>query len=264
VRDLRLALLQRATAWHDPEGNRRALEASLAELPRGLDVVLLPEMFTTGFTMASETQGEAHPGPTLTWLKAQAARLDAAVGGSVAVQAEGQGARNRFYFVTPEGEVTFYDKRHLFRMAGEHEHYAPGTERVVVPWRGWRLALQVCYDLRFPVFMRNRGDYDALLVVANWPAPRQEQWRALLPARAIENQCWLAAVNIVGEDGTGKAYRGGSTIIDCLGQRHGELLESPGVLLGTFSAAQLAAQRAAFPVAQDADDFELGSPRLQP
>jgi predicted amidohydrolase len=214
--------------------------------------------------MEPETQGEAHPGPTLAWLKAQAARLGAAVGGSVAVQAEGQGARNRFYFVTPEGEVTFYDKRHLFRMAGEHEHYAPGTERVVVLWRGWRLALQVCYDLRFPVFMRNRGDYDALLVVANWPAPRQEQWRALLPARAIENQCWLAAVNIVGEDGTGKAYRGGTTVIDYLGQRHGELLESPGVLLGTFSAAQLAAQRAAFPVAQDADDFELGSPGLLP
>ena len=264
MRDLRLALLQRATAWHDPEGNLRALEASFAELPRGLDVVLLPEMFTTGFTMAPETQGEAHPGPTLAWLKVQAARLEAAVAGSVAVQTEGQGARNRFYFVTPEGEVTFYDKRHLFRMAGEHEHYAPGTERVVVPWRGWRLALQVCYDLRFPVFMRNRGDYDALLVVANWPAPRQEQWRALLPARAIENQCWLAAVNIVGEDGTGKAYRGGSTVIDCLGQRHGELLESPGVLMGTFSAAHLAAQRAAFPVAQDADEFELGSPGLQP
>ena len=264
MRDLRLALLQRATAWHDPEANRSALEASLAGLPRGLDVVLLPEMFTTGFTMAPETQGEAHPGPTLAWLRAQAARLDAAVGGSVAVQAEGQGARNRFYFVTPGGEGTVYDKRHLFRMAGEHGHYAPGTERVVVPWRGWRLALQVCYDLRFPVFMRNRGDYDALLVVANWPAPRQEQWRALRPARAISPQCWLAAVNIVGEDGTGKADRGGSTFIDCLGERHEELLESPGVLLGTFSAAQLAAQRAAFPVAQDADDFVLGSPGLQP
>ena len=264
MRDLRLALLQRATAWHDPEANRSDLEASLALLPAGLDVVLLPEMFTTGFTMETETQGEVHPGPTVAWLRTQAARLDAAVAGSVAVQAPGEGARNRFYFVTPQGKYTFYDKRHLFRMAGEHEHYAPGTQRVVVPWRGWRLALQVCYDLRFPVFMRNRGDYDALLLVANWPAPRQEQWRALLPARAIENQCWLAAVNIVGEDGTGKAYRGGSTVIDCLGQRHGELLESPGVLLGTFSAAQLAAQRAAFPVAQDADDFELGSPGLLP
>ncbi|MEY3042217.1 MAG: hypothetical protein RLZZ174_1299 [Pseudomonadota bacterium] len=257
MRDLKLALVQRATAWHDPAGNREALQATLATLPVGLDVVLLPEMFTTGFTMAMPEQGEPHPGPTVSWLTAQARSLGAAVAGSVAVLDAGGAARNRFYFATPDGEVTFYDKRHLFRMADEHHHYTAGAARVVVPWRGWRLALQVCYDLRFPVFMRQRGDYDALLLVANWPAPRHAQWRALLPARAIENQCWLAAVNIVGEDGTGKTYRGGTTVIDCLGQRHGELAESPGVLFGTFSASHLAAQRTAFPVSQDADAFVL-------
>lgn len=257
MRDLKLALVQRATAWHDPAGNREALQATLATLPVGLDVVLLPEMFTTGFTMAMPEQGELHPGPTVSWLTAQARSLGAAVAGSVAVLDAGGAARNRFYFATPDGEVTFYDKRHLFRMADEHHHYTAGAARVVVPWRGWRLALQVCYDLRFPVFMRQRDDYDALLLVANWPAPRHAQWRALLPARAIENQCWLAAVNIVGEDGTGKTYRGGTTVIDCLGQRNGELAESPGVLFGTFSASHLAAQRTAFPVSQDADAFVL-------
>ena len=159
----------------------------------------------------------------MAWLRTQAARLDAAVAGSVAVQAPGEGARNRFYFVMPQGEVTFYDERHLFRMAGEQAYPRPSEW-----WCPGVAGALRCKSATTSLsrFMRNRGDYDALLLVANWPAPRQEQWRALLPARAIENQCWLAAVNIVGEDEDWKAYRGGSTVIDC-SQRHGGFWKAP-------------------------------------
>jgi len=257
MRDLKLALVQRATAWHDPAGNREALQATLATLPVGLDVVLLPEMFTTGFTMAMPEQGEPHPGPTVSWLTAQARSLGAAVAGSVAVLDAGDAARNRFYFATPDGEVTFYDKRHLFRMADEHHHYTAGAARVVVPWRGWRLALQVCYDLRFPVWSRNRDEYDLLLYVANWPERRVSAWSRLLVARAIENQAYVAGVNRIGEDGNGIYHSGHSALIDPMGEVLWEVSHSEACYTITLKADSLLQVREKLPFLNDRDSFTI-------
>ena len=163
------------------------------------DVYVLPEMFTTGFTMASKTHAEPMDGPAVAWMNAQAKTLGAAVTGSLIVQDNGY--FNRLIWATPDGQIQYYDKRHLFRMAGEHENFS-GSERVIVTFRGWRLCLSVCYHLRFPVWLRNQDDYDALLCVANWPASGHRP-ATLLRARAIENQAYCVAVNIVGVDGSG-------------------------------------------------------------
>jgi omega-amidase len=168
-------------------------------------------------------------------------------------------------FATPDGKLAHYDKRHLFTFAREHERYAPGRERVVVEWKGWRILLQVCYDLRFPVFSRNRfdpahaglADYDLALYVANWPSPRAYPWKTLLRARAIENLCFVVGVNRVGSDGNGLHYSGDSTVIDFLGQPVSECMDEPVVVTTTLQAAELLAHRQRFPALQDADGFDL-------
>ncbi|MEE4382887.1 MAG: amidohydrolase [Pseudomonadales bacterium] len=257
MRDLSLALLQTATHWHDPAANRAHFDGLLRDLAGGgVDLVVLPEMFSTGFTMASTEVAETMDGPTVAWLRERARDLDAGVCGSVVIE-DGGRHYNRFLLALPDGALHHYDKRHLFRMAGEHEHYAPGTRRLVVPFRDWRICPQVCYDLRFPVFSRNRDDYDLLLYVANWPAPRAEQWRALLTARAIENQCWLAAVNLVGRDGNGVEYAGGSGIWDPLGGNRAFGAGSAQTIRLRLEAGPLEALRRDFPAWRDADRFTL-------
>jgi predicted amidohydrolase len=169
---------------------------------------------------------------------------------------EGGAVYNRLLFATPEG-VQHYDKRHLFRMAGEHERYAPGRERVIVEWRGWRIKTEVCYDLRFPVFSRNCGDYDLLLNVANWPSARAAHWRALLRARAIENLACVVGVNRIGRDANGLSYSGDSAAIDARGQYLADLKDRPGCETVSFSGAQLLAYREQFPTHMDADVFTL-------
>ena len=195
-------------------------------------------------------------GPTVSWLRSEAAGRGLVLCGSVVIRVN-EAFYNRFVWVTPDGGVTCYDKRHRFRMAGEHEHYSAGNDRVIVALRGWRLCPMVCYDLRFPVWLRNRGDYDALLCVANWPAARRDAWNTLLRARAIENQVYLAAVNIVGTDGNGVAYSGGSAAYAPDGAVLVEQFDEPGVLVTEFDPGRLAALRAEFPVGDDADNFEL-------
>jgi predicted amidohydrolase len=222
-------------------------------------------MFSTGFTMDSAGQAETMDGPTVDWLRAQAARLGAPVCGSLVIEAGGAHF-NRFLLARPDGGLEHYDKRHLFRMAGEHEHYAPGAERLVFEVAGWRVCPQVCYDLRFPAFIRNRHDdgswsYDLLLVVANWPGRRATHWSTLLPARAIENLACVAAVNIVGTDGAGVEYAGGSGVWDAQGRRLAEAGARPQDLKVTLSAAELAEWREAFPAWLDADDFTLDTGR---
>ena len=175
------------------------------------DLIVLPEMFTTGFSMNALANAEEPGGATQQWMQQLAQRHDCAVTGSIAVRADG-GVYNRMLFATPHG-VTHYDKRHLFRMAGEDERYLPGIERVIVAWRDWRILLQVCYDLRFPVFSRNREDYDLALYVANWPAPRRHHWRQLLIARAIENLACVVGVNRIGADAKGHEYSGDSLAV---------------------------------------------------
>lgn len=256
MRDLTLTLIQADTVWHDPAANRRAYDERLARLQAPSDVVVLCEMFSTGFTMAARAQAEPMTGPTVAWMLEKALQLDAVVCGSVVI-ADQDACFNRFIWARPDGGLEHYDKRHLFRMADEQTHYAAGRERRVFTWRDWRICPQVCYDLRFPVFSRNRSDYDLLLYVANWPAPRKSQWLALLAARAIENQCYVAAVNRVGQDGNDVAYAGGS---GCWGPLGGSLLEAGEVhqvLQVELDGEALGAYRASFPAWMDADQFHI-------
>ena len=214
--NLRVSLVQGATRWHDPAGNRDYYGDLIASLHGLTDVVLLPETFTSGFSNDAIGDAETMDGPTVAWIRAQAKRLDAVVCGSAQLR-DGGDVFNRLLWATPDGGLRWYDKRHLFRYAGEHKRYAAGRERLTVEWKGWRINPQVCYDLRFPVWIRNRWDraagrfdYDLLIFVANWPSPRRYAWSTLLRARAIENLCYCVGVNRVGVDGNDLAYSGDS------------------------------------------------------
>ncbi len=254
--DLRLALLQSELVWHDPAANRAHFEQLLARVGE-TDLVILPEMFTTGFSMESAALAEPADGPTAVWLREQARRIGAVVTGSLIVQDEDGRHRNRLLWATPEGELLHYDKRHLFRMAGEHEHYAPGEQRLVLTLKGWRIRPLICYDLRFPVWSRAQDDTDLLLYVANWPAPRRGHWNRLLPARAIENLCYVAAVNRIGSDGNGHPYAGDSQVLDFQGEPLAEAGAVAGIFHTTLSATALTAYRERFPAQRDADVFHL-------
>ncbi|NMT34790.1 amidohydrolase [Stenotrophomonas maltophilia] len=264
MQDLRISLVQGDTRWHDPAGNRAYYGALLAPLAGSTDLVILPETFTSGFSNDAIAQAEGMDGPTVAWVREQARVLNAAAIGSVQLR-EGNGVYNRLLFATPEGGLQYYDKRHLFRYGGEHERYAAGRERLSVEWKGWRINPQVCYDLRFPVFCRNRYnverpqqlDFDLQIFVANWPSARAYAWKTLLRARAIENLCFVAAVNRVGVDGNQLHYAGDSAVIDFLGQPQVEIREREQVVTTTISAEALAAHRARFPAMLDADAFHL-------
>jgi len=257
VSTLKVAVIQTELVWQNCQANLTLLEQKLTLL-KPVDLIVLPEMFTTGFSMDSAQIAETEPGPALNWLLAQAMRYQAAITGSLAVRTTTGALVNRLYFVTPEGQVEHYDKRHLFRMAGEHQAYQAGTARVIVPFRGWRILLQVCYDLRFPVFSRNRGDYDAIVYVANWPAARSRAWWLLLQARAIENQAYVFGCNRVGLDGNEISYNGDSLIVDYLGQPLAELAAAEaGVLYGSADLSALTAFRQKFPAQLDADSFSI-------
>jgi predicted amidohydrolase len=256
VNDLTLTLVQTATHWHDPVRNRAVFDDWFSQLPATTDLVVLPEMFSTGFTMASAEVAEPMNGPTVTWLVERAAELGKAITGSLVVEENGS-FFNRLLWVTPHGVEASYDKRHRFRMAGEHEHYAAGRARPVVSIGGWRVLPFVCYDLRFPVWLRNRGDYDLLLGVANWPSVRELAWRTLLRARAIENLACVAGVNVVGTDGNAVSYPGASAVYGPDGEVVIEAGAQPGLVTCTLDAAGLATYRERFPAWQDANDFEL-------
>lgn len=264
MQDLRISIVQGDTRWLDPAANRDYYGALIAPLAGGTDLVVLPETFTSGFSNDAIDRAEGMDGPTVAWIGEQARALGAAVTGSVQLRAA-EGVFNRLLWATPDGGLAFYDKRHLFRYAGEHKRYAAGRERLSVEWKGWRINPQVCYDLRFPVFCRNRYgveregqlDFDLQLFVANWPAPRAYAWKTLLRARAIENLCYVAAVNRVGVDGNDLAYDGDSAVIDFLGQPQVEAHGREQVLTTTLSAAALAAHRERFPAMLDADAFDL-------
>ena len=255
MQDLNVTLLQRELAWENPEANREQFAADLEIMARPVDLVLLPEMFTTGFSMAAKRHAEPLAETTLPWLQAQASRHDVALCGSLAVS-DGPHIFNRLLFVTPEG-YRHYDKRHLFRLSGEDRHYAGGADKLIVKWRGWRLCPLICYDLRFPVWSRNRDDYDALIYIANWPAKRRRHWRQLLIARAIENQACCLGLNRVGRDGNGLDYVGDSLAIAADGQLLLDCAEQSGLFRVTLSAAALQQYRSKFPCHLDADQFAL-------
>lgn len=252
---LRAAVMQADIRWQAPSANLANLTRRLRQAPAS-DLYLLPEMFATGFSMHPEAPGVADAADeTLRWMQERAGELDAAVAGSLPVT-DGGRHRNRLAFVTP-GSITTYDKRHLFTYGGEDRVYTPGTERVVVTFRGVRFLLQVCYDLRFPVFARNRADYDAILYVANWPTSRIAVWDTLLRARALENQCYVLASNRIGSD-PACAYAGHSQAVDPYGRVMAVAEENrEDVVCATLDMDRLAAFRTKFPVLNDADGFSL-------
>ena len=256
MQSLNVTLVQTATVWHQPQANLRIFEDWFDAVPAQQHLVVLPEMFSTGFTMASAEVAEGMQGDTAAWLRAQAVARGWHIVGSAVIEDSGA-YFNRLLWATPHGDMHSYDKRHLFRMAGEHQHYAAGSVRLVVEVDGWRVCPLVCYDLRFPVWLRNRGDYDVLLCVANWPAARRDAWNTLLRARAIENQSYACGVNVVGVDGNGVAYSGGTAAYAADGAVLEERFDAAGLVSVRLEMAQLQALRDSFPVWQDADAFSL-------
>ena len=253
--DMKITLMQMDTAWADPAENAARISRLLDANP-GSDLYVLPEMFSTGFITDSAQDAERFPYPSLANMQEWADRGDCAIAGSIAVEEDGE-YFNRFCFVRPGGETTIYDKRHLFTYGGEDRKFSRGGERVIAEWRGVRFLLLVCYDLRFPVWARNRKDYDAIICVANWPQQRAYAWDMLTRARAIENQAFMVCVNRAGRDKVG-IYKGGSVLA---GPR-GEILAScedfrESVATGELSMDDLEWFRHEFPVLDDADGFRM-------
>ncbi|QKK02165.1 MAG: amidohydrolase [Pseudomonadota bacterium] len=253
---LTVGLVQADLRWQDPAANREHLADLMDRVP-GCHLYVLPETFTTGFLGDAGTAAETMNGPTVAWLREQSAARNAAVAGSVALDNAAGQRCNRLLFVMPDGTVRHYDKRHRFGYGGEDERYVAGRSHTVVEWLGWRIDLQICYDLRFPVWCRNSRAFDLQLFVANWPAPRVSHWRALLRARAIENQAIVVAVNRVGSDGNGVDYPGCSVVRDGSGERLLELGAREGVAAVDLSLERLREFRDELPFLDDADRFAL-------
>jgi len=248
---MKVTVLQRNILWAEPSENVAGADEAIGRNP-GSDLYILPEMFSTGFCTQPEGIAESADSDTLAWMKMKAAQTGAAIAGSVAV-CDGGRYYNRFYFVKPDGSVAVYDKKHLFTFGGEHERFTAGSDRVVVEWKGVRILLEICYDLRFPVWSRNRGDYDMIIYVASWPTPRVAAWKSLLVARAIENQCYVAGVNRVGTDPSNE-YSGGSMIIDPYGRIVASCEDGCECeVTAETDMESLEAFRAKFPVLNDAD-----------
>jgi omega-amidase len=258
MQDLTVTLIQAELVWQNPVANRSRFTEQLASLADKTDLIVLPEMFTTGFTMQPEQLAEPAEGPTLQWMREQAALTGAVITGSVAVS-DAEQFFNRLYWVRPDGSYEQYDKRHLFRMGREHEHYVAGARSLVVELNGWRICPLVCYDLRFPVWSRRRAEleYDVLIYLANWPAVRRYPWQTLLRARAIENQAYCIGVNRYGVDGLGYEHSGDSVALDFMGQPIVSAPEQAWQGGATLSYSALHKFRQKFPAHLDADNFRL-------
>ena len=275
MQDLRVTLIQASTVWHDAAANR-ALYGGLCLSVKGqTDLIVLPETFLSGFSNDIAANALSMQSESIEWLKTLARECRAVVTGSIVISAgdnlgtdalpNSNKAFNRLIWMRPDGTHSYYDKRHLFRMAGEHERFGMGQTRLIVELQGWRICPMVCYDLRFPVFARNRfrdakpenRDYDALIFVANWPSPRSYAWKTLLRARAIENLSYCVGVNRTGTDGNNLNYSGDSAVLDFLGQPLIECGAQSQVVTTTLSWSALQEHRSRFPAYLDADEFEL-------
>lgn len=257
MRDLKVGLIQSDIAWHDVDANEIRFDALVASLREPMDLLLLPEMFTTGFTMDPASHAEGMDGRGVRSLKRWAREKNTAVAGSLAIREEGR-YYNRFILAGPDGNLAIYDKRHLFRMAGEETVYTAGSGRALIDIQGWKIRPFICYDLRFPVWSRNGNPaYDIAVYVANWPEQRREHWRALLRARAIENQCYCIGVNRIGADGNGILHSGDSAVIDFRGETLFEAANEECCAVVDCSYDALAEYRGSFPVWKDADAFGL-------
>lgn len=253
-RILNISVVQTNLYWEDVNANLQHLESKIAAI-RNCDLIVLPEMFSTGFSMRPELFARESGTKSLEWLLRMSRETGAAVCGSM-MRCEGDLYYNALAFVTPEGRVDWYNKRHLFSPGEESLHYSKGHKRLIINWKGWKICPLICYDLRFPVFSRNTCNYDLLIYVANWPAARNYAWQQLLKARAIENQCYVVACNRTGEDGNGVAHSGNSCIVNYMGEEIG-FGDKNSVYNFNLSGAGLEDYRRRFPVLEDRDDFTL-------
>jgi omega-amidase len=256
MQDLTVTVVQTELAWQGPATNRHRFGDIIDGLPDGTDLVVLPEMFATGFTMDPVTNAESMDGPTVAWLADVARHKGVTLCGSLVIGAGGK-FYNRLIWMSPAGECHTYDKRHLFRMAGEDQQYTAGTSRKLMQLKDWRICPLICYDLRFPVWSRGADAFDLQIFVANWPAARRSAWRALLPARAVENQCYCLGVNRIGTDGNGIAYSGDTLVADFMGNVTLDLGAEERTATVTLDGAALARYREKFPAWRDADAFRL-------
>jgi omega-amidase len=257
MQDLRVTIIQSSLHWENVGANLAMFEEKIWQIKGQTDVIVLPEMFTTGFTMNAVALAEPMNFTTFKWLKQQAAQTEAVVTGSFIVK-EKNLFYNRLIWMQPDGNYFIYDKRHLFRMAEEHFVFAPGTEKLIVEWKGWKICPLICYDLRFPVWSRNKkNEYDVLIYVANWPEARKSPWKSLLQARAIENLSYVIGVNRVGQDGKEIVYHGGSGIVNPKGEWVLEHSSAEEMYTYSLNKAELDSFRAKFPADLDSDEFVI-------
>ncbi len=254
---LTVALVQTDLAWESPEENLDHFN-ELIDAGINADLLILPEMFSTGFSMASAELAEKMDGPTVSWMQDKAKSLNSTLCGSLIIEEDGS-YFNRFIWMQADGVLQHYDKRHLFRMSTENENYSSGNTKLVVELNGFRVCPQVCYDLRFPVWSRNDSDFDLLLYVANWPSARRDHWNALLQARAIENLCYVVAVNRIGVDGNNVDYSGDSVVIDYNGVTRLQMNSDDGISTFRLDRHSLVEYRDKFPAYLDADKYNLTS-----
>ena len=251
---MKTVLIQTDIIWENPSENRRILEEKINNITDEIDLIILPEMFTSGFTMHPDLVAETMDGATISWLKEIAKTKNCAITGSLVITENGN-FYNRMVFVFPDGKVRHYDKRHLFTLAGEDKVYTSGKEKIIVKYNDWKICLQVCYDLRFPVFSRNTENYDLLIYVASWPKARTNAWDILLKARAVENLSYVIGVNRIGTDNNNLEYIGHSQIIDELGNFFIEPIENEGVFITNLDKNKMLETRNKLNFLEDKDGF---------
>lgn len=256
MQDLKISLIQSDLHWEDINANIQQLEIKINQLDP-TDLIVLPEMFTTGFTMNSRALAVDMNGGEVSWMKRMASSKNSLIVGSMIVKEQGK-FFNRLIWAFPDGKIEFYDKRHLFRMAEENSFFDAGKKRTIIQYKGWNINGLICYDLRFPIWSRSiKNEYDLLIYVASWPEPRRTAWKDLLKARAHENQCFVVGVNRAGEDGKGMFYTGDSAMIDFKGTYLIEPFEGDGVKSHSINLKELKDYKEKFPAYMDADNFNI-------
>lgn len=258
VSNLKITIFQAYLFWENTDKNLQNLALRLSMgVKEKTDLIVLPEMFNTGFSMNAPELAEEMTGKTVSWMKDMALKYDCVVTGSLIIKEKGR-FYNRMIWMSAEGVSTYYDKRHLFGLGEEDKHYTPGTEKVIVELKGWKIRLAICYDLRFPVWLRNQDtEYDVLLLIASWPDKRSSHWNALIPARAIENQIYVVAANRVGHDGNEVYHSGHSQCIDPMGKTIYYKPEDEDLYTFSISYEELVKTRRSFPFQKDADNFRI-------
>lgn len=250
---MNITTIQTNIIWENKELNLKNYQDKIDSI-ESTDLIILPEMFTTGFTMNPKPFAESMDGITVQWMKENALKRDLAICGSLIIEEEGR-YFNRFIWVNPDASIQYYDKRHLF--LGEDENYTKGESKIVIDYKGWKICPLICYDLRFPVWSRNVEDYEVLIYVANWPSKRKSAWRSLLVARAIENQCYVIGVNRVGEDGNNLSYSGDTSLVNALGETLYINSQSEDIFNTTLSKLELSKVRTQLPFLKDKDNFNF-------